>query len=64
MVPPLWALPTGCKFADRCPAAQARCTAEEPPLTALRGGEVRCWFPVEAPATSIAPAVTTDGGAA
>ncbi|MCE9573441.1 MAG: ABC transporter ATP-binding protein [Deltaproteobacteria bacterium] len=62
MVPPLWALPTGCKFADRCGAAQAKCTAEEPPLVALGAGEVRCWFPVEVPAT-IAPSTDPGGDA-
>jgi peptide/nickel transport system ATP-binding protein len=50
MVPPLWALPAGCKFADRCPAAQDRCRAEEPPLARLGPSLVRCWFPAEAAA--------------
>jgi oligopeptide/dipeptide ABC transporter ATP-binding protein len=45
MVPALWALPKGCKFADRCPAAQDKCRAEEPPLERLGAGLVRCWFP-------------------
>ncbi|MCA9677083.1 MAG: ABC transporter ATP-binding protein, partial [Myxococcales bacterium] len=35
MVPALWALPVGCKFADRCPGVQDRCRAEEPALVAL-----------------------------
>src|SRR6185295_10404947 len=30
MVPPLWSLPKGCKFTDRCPAVRDRCRAEEP----------------------------------
>src|SRR5690606_4575266 len=30
MVPSLWELPVGCKFVDRCPAAQDRCRREEP----------------------------------
>jgi len=39
----------GCRFAPRCPAAQARCLAEEPGQTSV-GGEhsVRCWFPCAA----------------
>jgi peptide/nickel transport system ATP-binding protein len=45
MVPALWALPKGCKFADRCPAAQEKCRAEEPPLEPLGDALVRCWFP-------------------
>ena len=54
MVPPLTALPAGCKFQDRCPAVQERCRTEEPALEAPRlptgGAEtsrlVRCHFPV------------------
>jgi peptide/nickel transport system ATP-binding protein len=45
MVPAIWALPTGCKFADRCPAVQEKCRAEEPPLAPLGSSLVRCWFP-------------------
>jgi peptide/nickel transport system ATP-binding protein len=50
MVPSLSELPVGCKFADRCPAAQARCHAEEPPLAVLDSSQVRCHFPVARPA--------------
>jgi peptide/nickel transport system ATP-binding protein len=46
MVPALWALPTGCKFADRCPAVQDRCRAEEPKLVPLGDSLVRCHFPL------------------
>jgi peptide/nickel transport system ATP-binding protein len=49
MVPALWDLPKGCKFQDRCPAVQDRCRQEEPALVPLRGGLVRCHFPVAAP---------------
>jgi peptide/nickel transport system ATP-binding protein len=40
----------GCKFAPRCPRAQARCVESEPPLGG--GGQpsacrVRCWFPMD-----------------
>ncbi|MFI8825172.1 dipeptide ABC transporter ATP-binding protein [Streptomyces sp. NPDC053431] len=37
------ALPAGCPFADRCPAALDRCRTEEPALTAVAGhGQVAC----------------------
>jgi peptide/nickel transport system ATP-binding protein len=52
MVPPLTALPPGCKFVDRCPIAQERCHREEPALVALGGTWVRCHFPLEATATA------------
>jgi peptide/nickel transport system ATP-binding protein len=45
MVPPLWSLPVGCKFQDRCPAVQDRCRAEEPALTTVGATQVRCHFP-------------------
>jgi peptide/nickel transport system ATP-binding protein len=54
MVPPLHQLPTGCKFAERCPAAAERCRAEEPALAPVPGDAdaaprlVRCHFPVAA----------------
>jgi oligopeptide/dipeptide ABC transporter ATP-binding protein len=50
MVPALWELPKGCKFADRCPAVQDKCRAEEPPLAPLGADDhlVRCWFPAPA----------------
>jgi peptide/nickel transport system ATP-binding protein len=51
MVPPLTALPEGCKFADRCTIAQARCRSEEPALVPLGKTQVRCHFPLEAAAT-------------
>jgi peptide/nickel transport system ATP-binding protein len=49
MVPPLTALPAGCKFADRCPAAQPRCRDEEPPLARLGATWVRCHYPLDVP---------------
>lgn len=48
-VPPLTAIPVGCRFAPRCRLADDRCRAEEPPLVdvghANRGCEhrVKCW---------------------
>ncbi|MBZ6078264.1 ABC transporter ATP-binding protein [Microvirga puerhi] len=51
IVPSLANLPTGCRFADRCPHAYERCRKEEPPLAEPRdssnGNEaqkVRCWL--------------------
>ena len=34
--------PAGCRFAPRCPHAEARCTAAEVPLYAVNGRLVRC----------------------
>ncbi len=56
MVPPLHQLPVGCKFVERCPAAQPKCHAEEPALVPVASPAdaakrlVRCHFPVEATA--------------
>ena len=47
MVPSLSELPVGCKFVDRCGAAQELCRAEEPPLVQLGASHVRCHFPLE-----------------
>jgi peptide/nickel transport system ATP-binding protein len=50
--PPQLINPTpGCRFAPRCPYAQDKCWAEEPPLVAgeTPGHEFRCWFPVGTP---------------
>jgi len=57
MVPPLTALPPGCKFADRCSIVQERCRREEPALVALGGTRVRCHFPLE-PAAPVKAAPT------
>jgi peptide/nickel transport system ATP-binding protein len=67
MVPSLSELPVGCKFVDRCPAAEPLCRAEEPPLIQLAGSGapgapgtswVRCHYPLDPPkATAGAPAV-------
>jgi peptide/nickel transport system ATP-binding protein len=46
MVPALWDLPKGCKFVDRCPAAQQKCRDVEPELVQLGASRVRCHFPV------------------
>jgi peptide/nickel transport system permease protein len=37
-------VPAGCAYAARCPLADARCRAEEPPLAPTSvGGKVACW---------------------
>ncbi len=37
-------LPAGCRFAERCPFADAKCRAESPPLRALGAGHASaCW---------------------
>ena len=46
MVPDLSDLPKGCRFADRCPKAEAKCREEEPPLEDSAGtGKVACFYP-------------------
>ncbi len=43
-VPPPARWPQGCRFANRCPFAVARCLAEAPPLVAMPGGQsAACW---------------------
>lgn len=47
MVPSLYNLPKGCRFADRCPAAQDDCRASYPSLENLRGiHKVACYHPL------------------
>src|SRR5436853_285099 len=44
-VPPITSMPSGCRYADRCPLRVARC-ATMPPLVALADDpdhQVRCW---------------------
>jgi oligopeptide/dipeptide ABC transporter ATP-binding protein len=46
-VPDLLSLPSGCRFADRCPRVQERCRAERPLLTGRDDGSaVACHFPL------------------
>ena len=51
IVPSLFDLPKGCRFAERCSMRQERCEREEPALAAGPDGrEVRCHFPLATPA--------------
>jgi peptide/nickel transport system ATP-binding protein len=46
MVPPLTNLPPGCAFAPRCPRADERCAAENPPYEEKSPGHwAACWHP-------------------
>jgi peptide/nickel transport system ATP-binding protein/oligopeptide transport system ATP-binding protein len=43
-VPPLYSLPAGCRFHDRCPFVMDICRKEEPALKEISSGHyVRCW---------------------
>jgi oligopeptide/dipeptide ABC transporter ATP-binding protein len=57
MVPAATAMPAGCRFASRCPFADARCRAEPPPLAEVSPGHAsRCWkTPLETLAASLPP---------
>jgi oligopeptide/dipeptide ABC transporter ATP-binding protein len=52
IVPNLLELPPGCRFADRCHRAEARCRGDEPALLRPPGSpdghRARCFFPEEA----------------
>jgi peptide/nickel transport system ATP-binding protein len=54
MVPAATAMPEGCRFAARCPFAEAQCR-EMPPLQDLGAGRrSRCWkVPLESLAASL-----------
>lgn len=53
MVPPLTALPTGCAFNPRCPAATDLCRTQMPTLD---GSGAACWNPVGEAAKAVATA--------
>ncbi|MEX2217201.1 MAG: ABC transporter ATP-binding protein [Phycisphaerales bacterium] len=63
IVPSLYDLPKGCRFADRCKWKQARCESEEPHLlTGDDGRQVRCHFPLTVGGAHIRPLAETPGG--
>jgi peptide/nickel transport system ATP-binding protein len=44
MVPLLHTLPSGCRFADRCPVATGECRQEDPPMREHRPNHwAACW---------------------
>jgi len=44
-VPPfIFRLPTGCRFAPRCPIAVAKCASEYPPEVPTKSGFAACWM--------------------
>ena len=46
MVPDLHDLPTGCRFADRCEYAQAKCRESSPKLIGENHHQVACFYPL------------------
>jgi oligopeptide/dipeptide ABC transporter ATP-binding protein len=43
-VPPLNAMPSGCRFAPRCPKAKTICSEQRPQAEIRDGRQVACWF--------------------
>ena len=43
VVPPLSAMPGGCRFAPRCALATAECTAQRPPQVVRGASTLACW---------------------
>ncbi|WP_037311623.1 dipeptide/oligopeptide/nickel ABC transporter permease/ATP-binding protein [Amycolatopsis orientalis] len=57
-------VPTGCAFADRCPAVTDRCRLEDPVLERVKPGHrVACWHPHETSSAQPAKESVTAGGA-
>ena len=47
-VPLLSQIPSGCRFAPRCPRAREKCRENMPGLAEIGDGQkVRCWYPVK-----------------
>jgi len=44
-LPGLGDMPSGCRFAPRCPRATAECASRTPPLRPMQGRDVACWHP-------------------
>jgi peptide/nickel transport system ATP-binding protein len=55
-IPPPFELPSGCRFADRCPYRFERCASEPPHLTVQSEHSARCWLLAEERVTAEAAA--------
>jgi len=44
-LPALGAMPSGCRFAPRCPRATTECATRTPPLRRLDDRDIACWHP-------------------
>ncbi|WP_058300728.1 ABC transporter ATP-binding protein [Gorillibacterium timonense] len=44
LVPNVYAMPSGCRFAPRCKHAMEKCTQHQPALTESKGHKVRCFL--------------------
>lgn len=42
-VPPLNAMPKGCRFSNRCPECTELCKTREPPVLRIGSHEIACW---------------------
>lgn len=42
-VPPLNAMPKGCRFSNRCPECMEQCKTREPPVMRIDSHEIVCW---------------------
>ncbi|MFC3452107.1 dipeptide/oligopeptide/nickel ABC transporter permease/ATP-binding protein [Amycolatopsis speibonae] len=57
-------VPSGCAFADRCPAVTDRCRLEDPVLESVESGHrVACWYPQETSFSQPTKETVTAGGA-
>jgi peptide/nickel transport system ATP-binding protein/oligopeptide transport system ATP-binding protein len=54
--------PSGCRFHPRCPVAQDRCRAQEPPVMSFDGGHLsRCWRADEIASGRLDPSPLPEG---